>query len=212
MIPPSIFIPIAEECGLINAIGSWVLKRACQDCMRWQPWLTQPAKVSVNLSARQFIKQDIQQEVAQALQASQLPAELLELELTESVIMEDVEESTKALHSLRHLGVKLAVDDFGTGYSSMAYLKRFPLSSLKIDRSFIIDIADDSDDAAIVAATIALGHSLNLQVVAEGVESQQQLQMLKALGCDTIQGYYLHKPMPIDAIADFIKINANVQH
>jgi diguanylate cyclase (GGDEF)-like protein len=204
MVSPGEFIPIAEESGFIVEIGKWVLRAACTQAKIWLDTLDHPIKVAVNISARQFKSASFTDDVAQVLKDTQLPAELLELELTESVVMNNVQENIVRLHALKSMGVSLSVDDFGTGYSSLSYLKRFPIDTLKIDRSFIMDIASDENDAAIVAAILALAKSLNLDVVAEGVETESQLQILENMQPDKnmlIQGYYFHRPMPANDCA-----------
>lgn len=203
MISPREFIPIAEDSGLIVDIGHWVLKTACKQAKKWLDTLKTPIRVSVNISGRQFKSLSFNDEVAQVLLDTQLPPELLELELTESVVMSDVQENILRLLGLKEMGVSLSVDDFGTGYSSLSYLKRFPIDTLKIDRSFIIDVATNENDEAIVAAIIALATSLKLDIVIEGVETEFQLETLTKLCAQSqspiiilIQGYYFHRPMP----------------
>lgn len=198
MVAPDVFIPIAEESGLIVEIGEWVINEACRQCMAWQQHGHSDLNVAVNLSARQFIKKNLLGVVKKAISASGVNSKNLELELTESMIMEYAGESIEELHALSALGVQLSIDDFGTGYSSLSYLKKFPLNKLKIDRSFVADLGFDADDAAIVEATIVLGHALNLTVIAEGVETSQQLQFLKNKGCDEMQGYYFSRPVPAE--------------
>jgi diguanylate cyclase (GGDEF)-like protein/PAS domain S-box-containing protein len=196
MIAPDRFISIAEGCGLISPIGEWVLRTACQQVKRWHQAGLADMCIAVNLSARQFMQDDLVQIVAGVLAETGLDPRFLELELTESMVMTDVAKATATLHELKRLGVRLAIDDFGTGYSSLAYLRRFPIDVLKIDRSFVQDIADDSDSAAIALLVISLAHSLRLDVVAEGVETEQQLNFLVDGQCDQIQGYYFSKPLP----------------
>ncbi|MFQ6371909.1 EAL domain-containing protein [Shewanella sp. YIC-542] len=195
-VSPAEFIPLAEETGMICSIGTWVLQQVCQQLTRWQQQGLQPLPVAINLSVKQ-LNHHIVDELQQALQRYRLPAALLELELTESAVMQHPMESIAILTQLDALGLTLAVDDFGTGYSSLAYLKRFPIHTLKIDKEFVRDISDDPEDAAITSAIIALAHSLDLKVVAEGVETQAQFNFLAAQGCDQIQGYLLAKPMPV---------------
>jgi diguanylate cyclase (GGDEF)-like protein len=198
-ISPSRFIPIAEEIGLIAPIGKWVLRTACAQNKAWQDMGLKPFVVSVNVSARQFHQDDLVRTISDVLKETGLEPKYLEIELTESAVMHDAEQFVATLNELNDLGVQIAIDDFGTGYSSLSYLKRFPVDRLKVDRSFVQDIATDTDDAAIVRAIIALGHNLGLRVVAEGVETEQQLQFLRENHCDEMQGYlYGH---PLDAIA-----------
>jgi len=190
MIPPSQFIPVAEEIGLIGEIGAWVLKEACGQGKRWLEAGLPPLKLAVNLSPHQFRHGDIAANVAAILSETGFPPEHLELELTESALMERESEVVVILCRLQALGVRLAIDDFGTGYSSLAYLKHFPLDILKIDKTFIDDIPQLQDDKEIAAAIIGMGHTLRLKVLAEGVETQEQLDFLKEQGCDYYQGYY----------------------
>ena len=192
---PDEFIPLAEETGLIVAIGRWVLGEACAQTKAWQADGLQKLQVAVNISGAQFRQRDLLDTVAHALASSGLPPECLEVEITESVVMQNASEAIVTLEKLSQMGVQISVDDFGTGYSSLSYLKRFPIDKLKIDRSFIRDISSDMDDAAIVRATIGLAHNLRLRVIAEGVETEDQLQFLRSLGCDEYQGYYKSKPL-----------------
>ena len=195
-IPPSKFIPIAEESGLIGAIGAWVGREACRQARAWQdnglPWL----RVAVNLSASQFRQGDLLSTIRDALDTAGLEARFLEVELTESVVMSDPEESIAILEQLSAMGVLVSVDDFGTGYSSMSYLRRLPIDKIKIDRGFIGEVMSRPDDASIVRAIVSLAHSLKLKVVAEGVESVEQLEFLKTLGCDQYQGFHFSPALP----------------
>ena len=195
-IPPSKFIPIAEESGLIGAIGAWVVREACRQARAWQdnglPWL----RVAVNLSASQFRQGDLLSTIRDALDTAGLEARFLEVELTESVVMSDPEESIAILEQLSAMGVLVSVDDFGTGYSSMSYLRRLPIDKIKIDRGFIGEVISRPDDASIVRAIVSLAHSLKLKVVAEGVESVEQLEFLKTLGCDQYQGFHFSPALP----------------
>jgi diguanylate cyclase (GGDEF)-like protein/PAS domain S-box-containing protein len=200
LVPPSSFIPVAEESGLIGQLTEWVLREACGQNKAWQDQGLPPARVSVNLSAREFHQRNIAELVTRVLEETGLAPQYLELELTESTIMRNAEEAVTMLNDLHALGIGLAIDDFGTGYSSLSYLKRFPVDRLKIDRSFVSDIGASSDDETITSAIIALAHSLELQVIAEGVETSAQLDFLRARACDEMQGYYFAKPMPRDAI------------
>ncbi|MDO9600319.1 MAG: EAL domain-containing protein [Azoarcus sp.] len=194
---PAAFIPIAEECGLILPIGQWVLRNALGALRDWRARGLQEVRLAVNLSLIQLRDDSLPALVARLLQEYGVPPELLELEITESVAMREPEQMVRTLCDLKALGVSLAIDDFGTGYSSLAYLKLFPIDRLKLDRAFVSDIESDSNDASICAATAGLAHSLRLQVVAEGVETQAQFEFLQTLGCDLLQGYYFHKPMPV---------------
>jgi diguanylate cyclase len=196
MIAPSEFIPFAEETGLIVPLGRWVLQEACRQNRAWQELGIADPVVAVNISGVQFQQRDLVETVADALETSGLAARHLELEITESVVMQNAPEAIVMLEQLHRMGVGLSIDDFGTGYSSLNYLKRFPIDTLKIDQSFIRDISSDNDDAAIVRAIIALAHGMRLRVVAEGVETVGQLEFLRALGNDQYQGYLYSKPLP----------------
>lgn len=195
MISPARFIPVAEETGMIVEIGDWVLATACHEMARWINAGLKPLRIAVNVSARQLRRRDFCETVANALTTSGLPAELLELEITESSVMENPQEAIHILERLGRMGVTLAIDDFGTGYSSLAYLKLFPIDHLKIDRSFVADIEHDLNDRAIAFGTIALAHSLGLNVIAEGVETEDQHELLRANGCDEVQGFLFSKPL-----------------
>jgi diguanylate cyclase (GGDEF)-like protein len=200
---PSEFIPIAEENGLIVPMGEWILENACLQNRAWQDAGLPRIRVGVNLSSRQ-LKRSLPETVARALQVSGLEPRYLSLELTESVLVNHHKEGTEALHALRAMGLHLAVDDFGTGYSSFSYLKHFPLDTLKIDRSFIREIAIHPDDAAITTAIIAMGHALGLRVIAEGVETEAHLTLLQKQGCDEIQGYLVGRPVPADRFVEHL--------
>ena len=189
-IPPAEFIPIAEECGLIGNIGAWVVREACRQARAWQVAGLPSLRVAVNLSPSQFRQGNIVEIIREALDQAELEPRFLEVELTESAVMSDPEESIAILERLSQMGVLVSVDDFGTGYSSMSYLRKFPIDKLKIDRGFISEVMSRNEDASIVRAIISLAHSLRLKVVAEGVESPEQLEFLKALGCDQYQGYH----------------------
>nr|WP_198983795.1 bifunctional diguanylate cyclase/phosphodiesterase [Herbaspirillum sp. ASV7] len=197
VVPPDRFIPFAEEAGLIVPIGEWVLRTACHQNKAWQQAGLPPMPVAVNLSPRQ-LNQSLPAFVADVLAQSGLAASCLELEITENVVMKDAEKSVATLHALKRLGLQISVDDFGTGYSSLSYLRRFPVDALKIDKSFVRDIARDADSAAIVKAVISLAHILNLRVIAEGVEDEEQHAFLRENACDEVQGYYFGKPMAVE--------------
>jgi diguanylate cyclase (GGDEF)-like protein len=199
MVPPDQFIGLAEETGLIVAIGDWVLRTACAQTLRWQRAGYPGLRVAVNLSARQFAAQDLASSIRAVLAATGLAADCLDFELTESSLMADVDSAVASMHELKALGVQLSIDDFGTGYSSLAYLKRFPIDVLKIDKSFVRDVMADAADAAIVTSIIALAHNLKLHVIAEGVETAEQLVYLRQHGCDDVQGYYFSRPVPAAA-------------
>jgi EAL domain-containing protein (putative c-di-GMP-specific phosphodiesterase class I) len=199
-ISPAEFIPAAESGGLIVAISNWVLKEVCQQIMKWKGEGLCVVPVAINCSAIQFRQGNLIEDVRRALISSKLDPRLLELELTESILIEDAEKVVEMIHQLKRLGVKLSIDDFGTGYSSMAYLKRFVVNKLKIDQSFINGILSNDHDAAIVRTIINLAHSLGMTAIAEGVETREVLDALELMGCDQIQGYYFAKPV---SAADF---------
>jgi diguanylate cyclase (GGDEF)-like protein/PAS domain S-box-containing protein len=208
---PSRFISMAEETGLILSIGEWVLRTACRQNRIWLDEGLGPLRIAVNLSGRQFKQKGLIATVAEVLEESGLPPDALELELTESIIMEKAEETISILLKLKEMGINLAVDDFGTGYSSLSYLKHFPIDRVKIDRSFVRDISTNSDDAAIVEAIIFMAHSLNLQVTAEGVEEHVQLMYLAERKCDEIQGYLLSQSLPVDEFTRFLRGGSMIQ-
>ena len=209
MVPPARFIGLAEETGLIVPIGAWVLRTACEQNKAWQRAGLGNLSIAVNLSARQFAQQDLAASIAAVLHDSGLAPQYLDIELTESLIMSDVERTVDHLHQLKALGVQLSIDDFGTGYSSLSYLKRFPIDVLKIDQSFVHDISLNPDDAAIVVSIIALAHNLKLHVIAEGVETQEQLAYLRRHGCDEMQGYYFSRPLPAKEFEGFLREGKN---
>jgi diguanylate cyclase (GGDEF)-like protein len=198
LVPPGVFISLLEETGLMLPVGEWVLRAACKQGALWVQSGFSAVRIAVNLSALQFRQADLSGMVQRICNETGLDLGLgtLELELTESLIMKDVDEATVTLNKLHEMGVSLSIDDFGTGYSSLSYLKRFPISTLKIDQSFIGDLADNQDDVAIVTAIVALGHSLGLKVIAEGVETFEQLHILREMKCDEIQGYLFSRPVP----------------
>jgi EAL domain-containing protein (putative c-di-GMP-specific phosphodiesterase class I) len=205
MVPPARFIGLAEEMGLIVPIGLWVLRTACRQSVAWQNAGLGRIRVAVNLSARQFYQQDLAASIKAVLEETGIAPHLLELELTESMMMSDVEHAAGILRTLKAIGVQLSIDDFGTGYSSLAYLKRFPIDLLKIDQSFVRDITIDPDDAAIVLSIISLAHSLRLKVIAEGVETQAQLSYLQQHDCDYLQGFYFSRPLPAPECEQMLK-------
>lgn len=206
LIPPDRFIPYAEESGLIEDIGEWVLREACQQARRWRDAGLPALRVAVNLSARQLRQDDLGERVANALADAGIDAGQLEIELTESMVMQNLEAASHQLQRLKALGVTLAMDDFGTGYSSLGYLRRFPFDTLKIDRSFVQDITTEPEDALIAVAVIAMARSLGLTVVAEGVESEAQMHYLHSHGCDQIQGYYYSRPLPAEEATGFLHV------
>ncbi|GAB3748825.1 EAL domain-containing protein [Lysobacter olei] len=203
-IAPIQFVPLAEETGLIMEIGEWAMREACTVLKRWQDRGLGSLTMAVNVSALQLLRGGLPNVVARTLEATGIDAHRLELELTESVIMENAEQTSSTLQAFRELGIALAVDDFGTGYSSLAYLKRLPINTLKIDKAFIADLTVDPDDEAITTTVITMAHSLGLNVIAEGVETEAQMQFLRAHACDEIQGYWLARPLPEDDCLSFI--------
>ena len=205
LVSPAKFIPIAEANGSIVPIGEWVLRTACAQTRAWQLAGLPPIRISVNLSARQFEQPNLVEVVSQILEETGLTASYLELEVTESFLMGDVQRSVNTLEQLRELGILLALDDFGTGYSSLNYLKRFPVTMLKIDRSFVQDVTSNPDSAAVTDAIIALAKSLRLNITAEGIETQEQLDYLQKRGCEEGQGFYFSRPVPADVIAQMLK-------
>ena len=201
---PGTFIPLAEETGLVVPIGDMVLREACRQARAWQEKGLPTLRIAVNVSARQFLENSLIDQVASALRAAELDPQWLELELTESLIMRDVEGAIERMHELKELGVSFAIDDFGTGYSSLSTLRRFPLSRLKIDRSFIADIPEKAGDMAITSAIVSLGKTLELEVVAEGVETEEQVRFLEGAGCEMFQGYLFARPLPASEVETLI--------
>ena len=210
VIPPSEFIGLAEETGLIVPLGEWVLRTACRQAKAWQDAGMPPLCVSVNVSARQFRDNTLTEQVTQALRESELEGRYLDLELTESLIMQNLQQAVSTMQELKAMGIQLSIDDFGTGYSNLSALKSFPITRLKLDRSFVRDLPDDEDDKAIARAVILLAHELDLRVVAEGVEMADQHLFLQAIGCDEMQGYYFSKPLPVRDFEAFLQ-NENLQ-
>ncbi|MBA3355041.1 MAG: EAL domain-containing protein [Pyrinomonadaceae bacterium] len=206
LVPPGDFIPLAEETGLILPIGEWVLREACRQNREWQDKGFARMRIGVNISARQFQQQHLSETVIRILEEAELGSEFLELELTESSIMSHPEATIDVLTKLQTKGVAISVDDFGTGFSSLSYLKRLPIDSLKVDQSFVRELATDPDDAALVMAIVSLGHTLRLRVVAEGVETQEQLRFLRLLRCDEIQGYLISRPLPVTGIEQLLAL------
>jgi len=204
LILPGAFIPLAEGSGLIRPISRWVLHQACTQACQWRDDGPFPIRVAVNLSARQFIDGGLVIEVAHALAQTGLPPDLLELEITESIMMEHPDRAAETLLEIKAMGVHVSIDDFGTGFSSLARLKKFPIESVKIDRSFINDVAVDPDDASIVSAVIAMAHNLRLNVVAEGVETVEQIRFLRERNCDEAQGYLISRPVLPELVRDFV--------
>jgi diguanylate cyclase (GGDEF)-like protein len=212
LIYPKDFISLAEETGIILPLGKWVLKTACEQNKKWQKEISLNTRVAVslNLSGLQFRQESLIQTIADVLKDSELEPPYLELEITESVIMKHAETTTTMLQKLKNMGVRISMDDFGTGYSSFGYLKRFPIDFIKIDRSFIRDVTHNSEDAAIVKAIIAMAHTLKLRVIAEGVETKEQMEFLKQHGCDEMQGYFLSAPLPAEELLKFLFENHSI--
>jgi diguanylate cyclase (GGDEF)-like protein/PAS domain S-box-containing protein len=204
-VSPATFIPLAESIGIINELGQWVLDTACCQIKQWRNLKGMPQYVAVNVSGNQLRQNDLAQIVARALAKFDLPPAALELEITESILLENTENNRKTLQRIHAMGVRLAIDDFGTGYSSLSYLRRFPFDTLKIDRSFIKDVPEEEDAAKLVSAIISMADVLGLKIVAEGVENQQQLDFISARNCHLTQGFFLAKPMPGEKMADFIR-------
>jgi EAL domain-containing protein (putative c-di-GMP-specific phosphodiesterase class I) len=207
---PVEFITLAEESGMIISLGDWILRNACAQNKAWQNAGLTPMRLSVNFSARQFQQPTFISDINQILKDTNLDPRWLELELTESSIMKDPEEAIEKLHELKLMGIKVAIDDFGTGYSSLNYLKRFPIDTLKIDKSFVSDVCKDPHDTSIVRAIINLGHALDLTVIAEGVETREQLQYLTALECDVVQGFLFSKAVSTKAFEELLMEQARV--
>ncbi len=203
-VSPLDFIPLAEETGLITPIGEWILRSACTQNKQWQNEGLPAQTVAVNISARQFYQYDIAELVGSVLKSTGLDPSWLEVEITESVLMQDVEQTVKILHKLKEMGVQVTIDDFGTGYSSLSYLKQFPIQTLKIDRSFITGIPEDYEDRAITAAIIAMAHTLEINVIAEGIEREEQRQFLASKGCDKIQGFLFSPPLSVSEFRDML--------
>jgi EAL domain-containing protein (putative c-di-GMP-specific phosphodiesterase class I) len=204
-IPTADFIAIAEETGLIADIGKWTLQRVCRDLAEWRAAGLAPPRIAVNISARDFAQPQALLRISETVARAELSPSLFELELTEGVLMRDAAAGRRSLLALKEFGFALALDDFGTGYCSLNYLKRFPLDTLKIDRSFVADLSEDPDDAAIVRAIIALGHTLSLKIVAEGVTTQAQLEFLRAEGCDAIQGFLMSPAIAGNAFVELLR-------
>jgi diguanylate cyclase (GGDEF)-like protein len=202
IVPPDSFIPLADETGLIHPIGEWVVREACTQLRQWQDLGYDSLSVAVNVSAAQFKQEGLAAHIEQILRDTGVSAHHLELEITETVAMQSADAAIQTLRRFKNMGINISIDDFGTGYSSLSYLKRFPIDTLKIDRSFVRDISVDSDDAAIVQAIASLGRTLKLRIIAEGVETREQFEYLSAQGCDRMQGYYFSKPIePADFLA-----------
>jgi len=202
-IPPNVFIPLAEESGIIHALGEWVVKTAAAQCVTWRK-AGLPLTISVNLSAKQFYREDLSQRISEIVRGEGCEPSWIELEVTETSLVHDIDAIRKVLHQLRDEGFTVAIDDFGTGYSSLTHLKHFPIDTLKIDISFIADLETDPGDAAITEAIIGLARGLGLKVVAEGVGTKEQLEFLDVRGCHYFQGYWVSKPLPADSFVEFV--------
>jgi len=198
LISPLDFIPIAEETGVIESIGTWVINEACTQTKKWHDMGYNSLKVAVNLSSVQFRNRHLANKIQTALEVSGLAPRFLNLEITESLVMYDVEKAISTMNEIAAMGVSFSIDDFGTGYSSLSYLKRFPVSILKVDQSFVRGIPKNRDDMAISQAILSMAKSLNMKTVAEGVETEEQLEFMRINGCDEIQGYYFSPPVPAD--------------
>ncbi len=204
LLSPAHFISVAEISGLIIPIGDWIIDTAMRQLKVWHRRVGPELRMSINLSARQFQQQDLVEKIRAALDRHGLPAPSIELEITESNAMQNAENTIRTLRELKNLGVRIAMDDFGTGYSSLNYLKRFPIDTLKLDQSFVQGVLTDSSDAAIVSAVISMAHSLDLEVVAEGVETEEQLDFLQKQRCDRIQGFYFSAPLASEELERFL--------
>jgi EAL domain-containing protein (putative c-di-GMP-specific phosphodiesterase class I) len=207
-VSPSKFIPLAEETGLIIAIGNWVLRHTCLQAIAWQNMGLAPIQIGVNLSIKQLQQKNFLASLQQIIEETNFDPHYLELEITEGIMMDNMQEMIQMLNQFRKMGIQLSVDDFGTGFCNLSYLKNLPLDTLKIDRSFIEYILHKDHDRAIVASLIGLSHSLNLKVIAEGVETQEQVDLLKSLGCDRIQGYFFHRALPAEEIEALLRAQA----
>jgi diguanylate cyclase (GGDEF)-like protein len=204
-ISPAVFVPLAEESGLILSMGEWVVRAACQQLKEWRRQGLTDISVGINISVLQLLRGNVSVFLQEQLRTYGLPADRIELEVTESMVMQNAQQATAVLNELRAVGVSLAIDDFGTGYSSLVYLKRLPIDTLKIDKEFIDDLTRDPDDEAITSTIITMGHSLGLNVIAEGVETELQLNFLRDHGCDEIQGHWLSRPIDAEHCLDFIR-------
>jgi EAL domain-containing protein (putative c-di-GMP-specific phosphodiesterase class I) len=199
------FLPLAQEAGLLRSIDEWVLRTACAQNKDWQALTGAPLRIAVNVSNSLFREKTFEETVVQSLRDCGLEPHHLELELTETVVLQHAEAALSTLKAFQEMGIHLSIDDFGTGYSSLSYLQRLPIKTLKIDQSFVKNIATDADNAAITRAIITMAHSLNLGVIAEGVETDEQLAVLRALGCDELQGYLFSPPLPADAMTKLLQ-------
>ena len=210
LVGPTQFIPMAEETGLIVPIGKWVLRTACAQSKAWEKQGLPGLSMAVNLSARQFSDEYLLQDILSILEETGMKPTLLELEITESMLMQNVDKAIKTLNALSDMGIRLAIDDFGTGYSSLSTLKRFPIDTIKVDRSFIRDLPGEPEDRALTEAIIAMGRTLSMNVIAEGVETKAQSDYLRGQACDEFQGFYFKKAIPPDELAEFLQAPAAV--
>jgi EAL domain-containing protein (putative c-di-GMP-specific phosphodiesterase class I) len=205
LVAPDHFIPLLEDTGLIIPVGEWVLQTACEQLAKWHQQGFDSLRMAVNLSSRQFVSTDLIDRVKDIIECCGVSADLLDLEITESLLMSQSGMEQQILEALAGLGIRLSIDDFGTGYSSLSYLRRLSIDALKIDRSFVIDIPGDPDDAAITEAIVKLGQTLRLDLVAEGVESKEQLDFLESIGCSLVQGFLFSKPLPSLEVTELLK-------
>jgi EAL domain-containing protein (putative c-di-GMP-specific phosphodiesterase class I) len=205
LVPPSQFIGLAEETGLIVPMSEWVMRTACAQNKEWQDAGLPPIGIAVNISTRQFQHKGLRKTVEKVLRETGLDSNYLDLELTESTLMQNPDLALQLLCKLKAMGVRVSIDDFGTGYSSLSYLKRFPIDAVKIDQSFVRDITSNPDDAAIAGAIVAMAHSLKLKVIAEGVETLEQLAFLRSLNCDEMQGYFVSRPVPSEEFRQLLE-------
>jgi diguanylate cyclase len=209
IVPPDEFIPLAEETGLILEIGEWVLRQACRQIRQWREQGLAVDRVAVNLSARQLQQEDLVERIAGILRESGVSPESIQLEITEGAVLKNVDSAIAMLRQLNEMGIQIALDDFGTGYSSLTYLKRFPIDAVKIDRSFVRDLEHDDSDATIVSTVIGMAENLHLNVIAEGVETENQLEFLRQRGCNEYQGYLFSRPVPPEEFAEFLRVESS---
>jgi len=207
LIPPVKFIPILEETGMILEVGQWAIRKALEDSRRWRMKDGSPPRIAVNVSPIQLRQRNFVEAVRRSVEEAGAGGCPLDLEITEGLIMRDIEENIPKLSAIREMGLQIAIDDFGTGYSSLAYLAKLPVTALKIDRSFIITMASNPQSMTIVSTIISLAHSLDLKVIAEGVDAEEQARSLRRLGCDEMQGYLFSRPVPPDKVEDLLKGN-----
>jgi EAL domain-containing protein (putative c-di-GMP-specific phosphodiesterase class I) len=210
-VPPDKFIPIAEEFGLIVPISEWIIHEACRQARQWRERYPEPITVSINISAIHFNGYNLESVIAEALQVAGLDPQYLDIELTETSILDDPDQAIKTLNGFKKMGLHVSLDDFGTGYSSLSYLMKLPLDKLKIDQSFIRCMGQNASGTAIVSAIIAMAHSLGLSVIAEGVEEESHVNLLREMRCDILQGYYIAKPMPLHRIENLLENNQKLR-